>query len=114
MINMMITLRLQASDHHVDSAFNGQEGYEMALQKNYDAILLDMHMPIMDGHETAIKLRANHYTGLIIAVTASVMTQETKSSLASGCNHFIGKPIDEHFEDTIMRYIIDHQRTAQS
>lgn len=105
MISTMIKLRLMMQTHDVDCAFNGQEGYDHAMANHYDAILLDMHMPVMDGHEAARKLRENNYTGLIIAVTASVMAEDTDSAIKSGCNHFIAKPIDKDFETTVAGFI---------
>jgi CheY-like chemotaxis protein len=104
LIHQMLLFRLEFHAYSVDSAYDGQEGYEKAKQKNYDVILLDMHMPVMDGHAAAKKLREENYKGLIIAVTASVMTEETNHALESGCNYFISKPIEDNFEELINTY----------
>ena len=42
--------RLQMKGHHVEQAANGKEGIANALDGGYDMVLMDMHMPIMDGH----------------------------------------------------------------
>ena len=98
MISKMMNLRLTMRQHDVDCAFDGQEGYDLATQGDYDIILLDMHMPKMGGCETANKLRKNHYKGLIIAVTASVLEKDTQAAIDAGCDAFISKPLSEDFE----------------
>ncbi len=105
LINKMMRWRLLEGEHQVDCAFNGVEAFDKASQKQYDVILMDMHMPVMDGHNATRKLRDNNYNGLIIAVTASVMAQETESAINSGCDYFIPKPIGEDFESLVERYI---------
>ncbi|MCW8890019.1 MAG: response regulator, partial [Sedimenticola sp.] len=74
MISRMLSLRLQMKGHQVELAENGKVGMEKALATPYDIILMDMHMPVMDGHEATKALRDAGYTGLIVAVTASVMS----------------------------------------
>lgn len=73
----------------------------MALDLPYDLILMDMHMPVMDGHEATRKLREVGYTGLIVAVTASVMSQESEAAIKSGCDNYINKPVTEDFEQKV-------------
>jgi len=101
MIRKMVGLRLRMKGHQVDEAENGKLGMEAALSGNYDLVLLDMHMPVMDGYETARNMRRQNYTGIIIAVTASAMSEETSLAIEAGCNHFIPKPIGPDFEEKI-------------
>ncbi|WP_281555836.1 response regulator [Thalassomonas sp. RHCl1] len=104
-IRKMITMRLQLHGFEVDTAVNGLQGVEKANGRLYDAILMDMHMPVMDGHEATRVLREQGYQGLIIAVTASVMSDETNKAINIGCNHFIPKPIEVTFEDQVAEFI---------
>ena len=104
-IRKMLTLRLKLKGHHIDSAENGQIGFDKALAGHFDIILMDMHMPVMDGREATQRLRNENYQGLIIAVTASVMSSETDSALAAGCNDFIAKPIGADFEDRVVNIL---------
>ena len=108
LISKMLLLRLQMDGHDIDCARDGKQGMDMALAGEYDALLMDMHMPVMDGHLATRSLRKEGYKGLIIAVTASVMTQDTESALDAGCNYFISKPIGEDFEALVNGYLAEH------
>lgn len=108
-IRKMINIRLQLHGFEVDTAVNGQEGVEKASTCLYDAILMDMHMPVMDGHEATKILREQGYQGLIIAVTASVMSDETNKAINVGCDHFIPKPIEVNFEDQVAEFISQYK-----
>ena len=76
----------------------------------FDAILMDVQMPLMDGHEAARQIRASAHpqakTIPIIAVTANAFTSDVKASLAAGMNAHIAKPIDpKQLYDTLQRLI---------
>ena len=71
---------------------DGIEAIEAAARGGFDAILLDMEMPRMNGWEAAHALRAHGYDRPIIALTAHESGSETKRALAEGCNRILGKP----------------------
>ena len=100
-ISRMINMRLTLRGHEIDLAVNGQEALDKALSGNYDLILMDMHMPVMDGHEATQTLRDKGYDGLIVAVTASVMSADSEKAIKSGCDEYIPKPIGDDFEDRV-------------
>ncbi len=100
-IGRMLNLRLSLSGHSVDHVVNGQLAVEKALEGNYDVVLMDMHMPIMDGHKAASLLRDRGYSGIIVAVTASVMSADSGKAIASGCDDYIPKPIGDDFEQRL-------------
>jgi CheY-like chemotaxis protein len=59
----------------------------------------------MDGYTAASELRRQGYTGTIVAVTASAMSEEATKAIEAGCNHFISKPIGDDFEGQIQRML---------
>ncbi|MCM1143152.1 MAG: response regulator [Blautia sp.] len=75
----------------VDMVSNSEEGY-------YDAILMDVQMPIMDGYEATRTIRSLHRKDVetlpIIAMTANAMEEDKETALKNGMNAHIAKPID--------------------
>ena len=91
----LITLVLRrAGAAVVDTAMNGQVGYDLAMQHPYDVILMDMQMPVMDGYTAAGKLRESGIQTPIIAMTAHAMKGEEEKCLAAGCTGYVPKPIE--------------------
>ncbi|CAG0992665.1 two-component system, sensor histidine kinase [Phycisphaerales bacterium] len=83
----------------VEVVENGELAVAAALgaaaeARPFDLVLLDMQMPVMDGYEAVRNLRSKGYTRPVIALTAHAMAEERAKCLASGCNDFVGKPID--------------------
>ncbi len=100
-IARMVRMRLGLLEHDIQHAENGQEAVDLALASDYDLVLMDMHMPVMDGHEATKTLRDKGYKGLIVALTASVMSADSEKAIKSGCDDCISKPIGEDFEQRI-------------
>ncbi len=96
-IQVMLQRKLRKTDWEIHTAENGQIAVEKAFELQPDLILMDMQMPVMDGHEAVRILRKKGYTGIISALTASVMEKETDQALKVGCDYFISKPIDKTF-----------------
>ncbi|MDD3468087.1 MAG: PAS domain S-box protein, partial [Campylobacterales bacterium] len=79
----------------VEVANNGIEAVKMSGAKSYDLILMDMHMPEMDGLEATSKIRQidGRQKTPILAMTAAVMQDDIDACMASGMNGFLSKPI---------------------
>ncbi len=98
-VNQRIIVRmLENLGARVDLAENGRIALDRFRSSQYDLILLDCHMPQMDGYETAIQIRNMEETGRrrrtpIIAFTASVITNEVDHCLSSGMDTVLGKPV---------------------
>ena len=93
--NRLLVLRyLRSEKMEIEIADNGEEAVQMALQKIYDVILMDIQMPILDGYSATKQLRAAGYTHPIVALTANAMSEEKKKAFEAGCNDHISKPIN--------------------
>jgi ammonium transporter, Amt family len=84
---------------NVAAAHNGREACELALAavdqgRPFAWILMDMHMPVVDGFEATHRLRSQGYDRPIIAMTAYAMEQDRRDCLQFGCDDHITKPID--------------------
>lgn len=82
----------------VDTADSGNRALEKLRQQDYDAVLMDIHMPDMDGLEATRKIRTNpRWDSLpIIALTAQARTEDQDATFEAGMNAHLTKPIDEH------------------
>lgn len=80
---------------HTDVAANGQIAVEMATAKEYDLVLMDLQMPVMDGLAATRALRAmpTYQRTPILAMTASAYAEDRNACLAAGMNDFVAKPV---------------------
>lgn len=80
----------------VDLAMNGAEAIEKAAHAPYDLILMDLQMPVMNGVEAALRIRADAMNAgtPIIAMTANAFDEVRQNVLAAGMNDFLAKPVD--------------------
>lgn len=90
-----LRLLLEAEGALVDEAQNGAVGVNMALAADapYDAVLMDMQMPVKDGLEATRELRARGYGHPIMALTSSAFAQDRDVCLAAGMDDYISKPV---------------------
>ena len=85
---------LSKTGAQVVTANNGEEGIEVARTDHFDIILMDIQMPIMDGHDAVKSLRLSGYSSPIVALTAHAMKDEREKAVQSGFSHFLTKPIN--------------------
>jgi len=97
-INQQVALEiLTGAGLRVVLANNGQEAVEAARGQDFDAVLMDIQMPVMDGYAAARKIRnlkSEIRSIPIIAMTAHAMTGDREKSLQAGMNDHVTKPID--------------------
>ncbi|HET6883025.1 MAG TPA: response regulator, partial [Pirellulales bacterium] len=106
----LISLTLSRGGAVVETADNGQAGYELALSGDYDLVVMDVQMPVMDGFTATERLREAGFIRPIIALTAHALPAERVRCLQAGCNAFVSKPIDlDH-----LRAVISQHLTAAS
>ena len=101
----MMRRRLLKAGFDVITTTNGIEGIDIAMQTNPVIIILDIHMPIINGYDVIRQLRQKGYKGRVAACTASVGARDTQKTIDAGCDYFISKPIDLGFEDRIKEII---------
>lgn len=93
-MRMLLRIYLQQENYFVEEAANGKEAYEMILKNDYDLIVLDVMMPIMDGWETIEKVRKVSDTPILL-LTAKGAIEDKVAGLSSGADDYLVKPFDE-------------------
>ncbi|MCX7240922.1 MAG: response regulator [Burkholderiales bacterium] len=86
---------LERWGHHVEVAGNGQIALDMLREQQFDIILMDMMMPVMDGLEATQRIRASETSRRtpIIAMTANAMESDRQRCLQAGMDDYLSKPI---------------------
>jgi len=99
---------LDDAELFVDLAENGADAVRMVGENDYDVVLMDMQMPVMDGIEATEAIRTDvPFQDLpIIAMTANAMAADRERCLKAGMNDHIGKPIDpDQLLGTLLHWI---------
>ncbi len=94
----VVGLLLQSMGHRVSFAEDGQQAINQASQADFDLVLMDIHMPVMDGLSSTRHIRA--LPGArgqvpIVALTADVMNDAAEQAMAAGMNAFLSKPLQK-------------------
>ena len=91
----VVEMQLDYLGYTADYVANGEEVVRAVLEHNYDVVLLDIFMPVMDGEEACRSIRGMNdlLQPCIVAVTASAMPGDRERYLASGMDHFLPKPL---------------------
>ncbi len=98
----------------VTIANDGREAVNLVQEKEFDVVLMDVQMPVMDGYQATHKIRKDErLKGLpIIAMTAHAMTGDRERCLEAGMNDYVSKPIDPvNLFSALARWIKPGQRT---
>jgi two-component system, sensor histidine kinase and response regulator len=88
---------LRSRGHQVVVAENGQEAVNTLAEQEFDVVLMDMQMPVMDGYQATAAIRkSEHHTGNhipIVAMTAEALKGDRERCLATGMDDYVSKPI---------------------
>ncbi len=108
MKSMLATMGIE-----VTIADDGREALEKASSKSFDLILMDIHMPNMDGHQATKALREKGIKTPIVALTAGAMKGDEEKAIKTGCDAYLSKPIDRtKLIETIQKYLPENNDSA--
>lgn len=81
---------------NVTLVVNGQEAVDNINKNSYDLVLMDVRMPVLDGHQATAKIRTFDQKTPIIGLSANAFVEDINKSLALGMNDYLAKPIDKN------------------
>jgi signal transduction histidine kinase/CheY-like chemotaxis protein len=94
---------LQREGARVTLSKNGQEALQQAFLSRYDAILMDINMPVMDGYTATTLLRQKGFRQSIVALTAHASSSDELLCYQAGCDCYLSKPIDFSYLLEVLR-----------
>lgn len=124
----LVSSILRESGAEVSIVQDGREAVERALAtladrdatysdpaEPFDVILMDVQMPVFDGHEATRRLRRNGYRGPIVALTAHAMRDDRQKCLDAGCDDYLTKPVDrKELLDMVAKWVPRPQEPAET
>lgn len=109
-LNRVITKRLENTGYSVDSCFDGEEALHFASVGEFDAIVMDIMMPKINGVEVVKRLRAQHNTTPVIFLTAKDSVSDRVAGLDAGAEDYLVKPFA--FEELLARIRVMTRKSA--
>ncbi|MEZ8206608.1 response regulator [Vibrio splendidus] len=100
-----------------DIALDGQKGFEQASRTFYDVIMMDNHMPIMDGTEATKRIKAlssPYSDSIVIACTADAFEENLTKMREVGCAEIITKPVNEGVLDSVFNQYLSNQAVEKA
>jgi PAS domain S-box-containing protein len=110
---LLATTLLEAVGYSVEAVVNGAEALDAVRRTRYDLILMDVHMPVMDGLEASKRIRAlggEAGSVPIVAMTANAMTSDQDACLKAGMNDFVSKPFEVDVFLTVVASYVNQGR----
>ncbi|WP_141502162.1 response regulator [Paenibacillus luteus] len=114
-INQLVAIEiLKEQGYEVGLAENGEEVLQKLSEEHWDLILMDIHMPVMDGSEAVrlIRSQSKYDEVPIIAVTANVLRNDHERYLKQGMNDVVTKPISSERLHTVISYWLKQEEAA--
>ncbi|HEY9637065.1 MAG TPA: PAS domain S-box protein [Coleofasciculaceae cyanobacterium] len=116
-VNQMVILnQLQMLGFQADCVDNGKNAIAKLSQQNYDIVLMDCQMPVLDGYETTKELRrcegSDRHT-VVIALTAHALPTDRDKCLASGMDDYLSKPIEQEALGAMIEQWAKHLADSQ-
>lgn len=111
-LNRMLVSRLETEHYSVDSCFNGQEALEYLESAEYDAAVLDIMMPVMDGLTVLRQMRRKNISTPVLLLTAKDSIEDRVNGLDAGANDYLVKPFA--FEELSARIRVLLRKPAET
>jgi PAS domain S-box-containing protein len=110
----LIEFSLRNSKIAITMAENGQEAVKATQAQEFDLIIMDMQMPVMDGYEATRTLRQNGVTTPIVAFTAAILKNDILKCTEAGCSSHLTKPFNQNsLVQCLSKYLfLDIDQTA--
>lgn len=103
----VLSMMLRQLGHSVDLVDNGLHAFERGSREDFDLIMMDLQMPIMDGLTATRRLREGLKSGQrdipIVAVTANAMLGDREECFKAGMNDYLSKPVKKHELDVVLK-----------
>jgi CheY-like chemotaxis protein/HPt (histidine-containing phosphotransfer) domain-containing protein len=114
-VNQMVAVEvLRRAGFHCDVVSDGREAVDAVMNRRYDAVLMDCHMPKLSGLEAALEIRRREANGPgrvpIIALTANALRGDRDACLAAGMDDYLVKPLEPPKLITMLNRFVSHQR----
>lgn len=91
--NYILMTYILKRSYEFQRAVNGQEAVDMALAGDFDMVLMDIKMPVMDGLEATKAIKEKMPELPVVALTANAFDSDRQLALEVGCDDFLTKPI---------------------
>ena len=111
-LNRILVSRLEAEHYSVDACFNGREALEYLESTEYDAAVLDIMMPVMDGLTVLRKMRRKNISTPVLLLTAKDSIEDRVNGLDAGANDYLVKPFA--FEELSARIRVLLRKPAET
>jgi len=110
-------LMLGKLGHRVETVANGREAVDTVIRGDFDVVLMDIQMPVMDGVEAARRIRESlppDKQPPIVAMTASVLWEDRQAAKAAGMERYLSKPVRAEELKALAEWIRSNRRTIDS
>ena len=110
----LISMLARKAGVNVEIAENGRIAVDKASRAEYDLILMDIQMPVMNGLDAVRELRAKNYNKPIVALTANAMKIDIDACREAGMDDFAAKPIDRNkFYSILRKYLVPNTNSPE-
>jgi two-component system, cell cycle response regulator DivK len=106
-LNIDLLTQILEQDYEILVARDGAQGVMLAEQKKPDLILMDISLPLMDGYAATGLIRKSFPDLPIIGLSAHAMAGDAEKAIASGCNAYLTKPINEELLNNKIKELLE-------